>query len=64
MVTHKTPAFPNRRATDQHTLIEMQLAVLAYQNIPAMLAVNVAATLGAALLLHSDGVSYIPVWLG
>lgn len=63
MFTQKTPAFPNRRATDQHTLIEMQLAVLAYQNLPAMLGVNIAATLGAAFLLHADGVSHIPVWL-
>ena len=63
MFTHKTPAFPNRRATDQHALIEMQLAVLAYQNLPAMLGVNVAATLGAVFLLHADGVRHIPIWL-
>ncbi len=63
MFTQKAQAFPNRRATDQHTLVEMQLAALAYQNLPAMLGVNIAATLGVAFLLYADGVSYLPVWL-
>jgi diguanylate cyclase len=64
MPTPKLSGFPRRRATDQDTLIEAQLVDLAYQNLPAMVAVNIAATLGVVFLLHTEGVVGIQLWFG
>lgn len=56
--------FPRRRATDQELpIIEWQLLCLAYKNLPAMLIVNVTATLGAGFVLYSDGFIHIIYWM-
>lgn len=64
MPTNRFSGFPRRRASDQDTLIDAQLVELAYQNLPAMVAVNIAATLGVVFLLHAAGASGIRLWFG
>lgn len=54
---------PRRRSSDHSPLIELQLLSLAYQQLPAMLIVNVAAAIGAGLVLGSDGFANINYWV-
>ncbi len=55
---------PRRRATDNQRLaLEWQLLCQAFQNLPAMLAVNFSVSIGAALVLLNDGYSYVYYWV-
>lgn len=54
---------PQRRATDHGVTVDIQLTNLAYQNLPAMLMVNLVATLGAAIVLYKDGFQFVVPWL-
>jgi diguanylate cyclase len=64
MANNSQTPFPRRRATDQQlSIIEWQLLGLAYKNLPAMLIVNVTATLGAGFVLYSNGFSKIVYWM-
>lgn len=54
---------PRRRSSDHSPIIEFQLLSLAYQQLPAMLIVNVTAAIGAGLVLHADGFSNIYYWV-
>lgn len=63
MAIHNPFRLHRRRATDRNLSIELQLLSLAYKNLPAMLIVNITATLGAGYVLHADGVNYISYWV-
>jgi len=52
-----------RRAADRNLSIELQLLSLAYQNLPTMLMVNVAAALGAIYAVYSDGYPFFIYWI-
>jgi diguanylate cyclase len=54
---------PRRRATDRNLSIELQLLSLAYQNLPAMLIVNITATMGAGYVLHSENMPHVGYWV-
>jgi diguanylate cyclase (GGDEF)-like protein len=54
---------PRRRSSDHSPIIEFQLLSLAYQQLPAMLIVNVTAAIGAGLVLRSDGFTNIYYWV-
>ncbi len=54
---------PRRRATDRNLSIELQLLSLAYQNLPAMLIVNITATLGAGYVLHAENMPHVGYWV-
>lgn len=63
MVIHNPFRLHRRRATDRNHSIELQLLALAYQNLPAMLVVNITAALGAGYVLQADGIGNIVYWI-
>ncbi|HMY40052.1 MAG TPA: EAL domain-containing protein, partial [Marinagarivorans sp.] len=55
---------PRRRVTDNRLpALEWQLVCQAFQNLPAMLMVNLSVSVGGGIVLYSDGYSYVYHWL-
>jgi diguanylate cyclase len=60
----KMPQELDRRATDIHAQdIEIRLLELAYRNIPVMLLVNIAASIGALVALDPSKLSFAAYWM-
>lgn len=58
-----TPASHGRRASDTYLpALEWQLLKQAFNNLPAMLMVNLSVTLGAVYIIHNDGHSIAYIW--
>lgn len=58
------PSSPRRRVTDNHLpALEWQLVCQAFHNLPAMLMVNLAVSIGASIVLYNDGYAYVYQWL-
>lgn len=57
-------AAPRRRVTDNHLpALEWQLVCQAFQNLPAMLMVNLSTSILTGLVLFTDGFAYVYPWL-
>lgn len=55
---------PRRRVTDNHLpALEWQLVCHAFQNLPAMLMVNLSVSIGTGIVLYTDGFAYVYPWL-